>query len=117
MLVNYTYAALTSDLPAVWPFVQGAMFLAVVLLFPGGLVSLWEWMGTSGRFRRMRVNSPRSPDFATTSVLSHSTKAMPTSSILRHAEALAVTAFTMETLPLRCLAKSLRSRFPKEKRL
>jgi len=42
LLVNYTYAALTSDLPAVWPFVQGAMFLAVVLLFPGGLVSLWD---------------------------------------------------------------------------
>jgi urea transport system permease protein len=42
LLVNYTYAALTSDLPAVWPFVQGAMFLAVVLLFPGGLVGLWD---------------------------------------------------------------------------
>jgi urea transport system permease protein len=42
LLVNYTYASLTSDLPAVWPFVQGAMFLAVVLLFPGGLVSLWD---------------------------------------------------------------------------
>ena len=42
LLVNYAYAALTSDLPAVWPFVQGAMFLAVVLLFPGGLVSLWD---------------------------------------------------------------------------
>jgi hypothetical protein len=42
LLVNYTYAALTSDLPAVWPFVQGAMFLAVVLFFPGGLVGLWD---------------------------------------------------------------------------
>jgi hypothetical protein len=42
LLVNYTYAALTSDMPAVWPFVQGAMFLAVVLLFPGGLVGLWD---------------------------------------------------------------------------
>jgi urea transport system permease protein len=42
LLVNYTYAALTSDMPAVWPFVQGAMFLAVVLLFPTGLVGLWD---------------------------------------------------------------------------
>jgi hypothetical protein len=42
LLVNYTYAALTSDMPSVWPFVQGAMFLAVVLLFPGGLVGLWD---------------------------------------------------------------------------
>lgn len=42
LLVNYTYATLTSDLPSVWPFIQGAMFLGVVLLFPDGLVGLWD---------------------------------------------------------------------------
>jgi urea transport system permease protein len=42
LLVNYTYASLTSDMPAAWPFVQGAMFLAVVLLFPDGIVTLWD---------------------------------------------------------------------------
>jgi urea transport system permease protein len=42
LLVNYTYAALTSDMPAVWPFIQGAMFLAVVLFFPDGFVGLWD---------------------------------------------------------------------------
>lgn len=42
LLVNYTYAALTSDMPAVWPFIQGGMFLAVVLLFPDGFVGLWD---------------------------------------------------------------------------
>jgi urea transport system permease protein len=42
LLVNFTYSAMTSDLPAAWPFVQGAMFLAVVLLFPDGLVGLWD---------------------------------------------------------------------------
>src|SRR5687767_2493021 len=50
LLVNYTYAALTSDLPAVWPFVQGAMFLAVVLLFPGGIGrAVGPGKGRSGR--------------------------------------------------------------------
>jgi urea transport system permease protein len=58
LLVNYTYAALTSDMPAVWPFVQGAMFLAVVLLFPGGLVGLWdrfekEFSSGAGRVRSL----------------------------------------------------------------
>ena len=42
LLVNYTYSALTSDLPTAWPFIQGAMFLAVVLLFPDGFVGLWD---------------------------------------------------------------------------
>jgi urea transport system permease protein len=42
LLVNYTYTTLTSDLPKVWPFIQGAMFLGVVLLFPDGLVGLWD---------------------------------------------------------------------------
>lgn len=42
LLVNYSYAALTSDMPAVWPFIQGALFLGVVLLFPDGFVGLWD---------------------------------------------------------------------------
>src|SRR5687767_638328 len=63
LLVNYTYAALTSDLPAVWPFVQGAMFLAVVLLFPGGLVGLWDQVeeevaGGSGWLRAAAAGVP-----------------------------------------------------------
>ncbi|HEV8603955.1 MAG TPA: urea ABC transporter permease subunit UrtC [Tepidisphaeraceae bacterium] len=42
LLVNYTYSMLTSDMPSAWPFIQGAMFLAVVLLFPQGCVVLWD---------------------------------------------------------------------------
>jgi urea ABC transporter permease protein UrtC len=42
LVVNFTYSAMTSDLPNTWPFVQGAMFLAVVLLFPDGFVGLWD---------------------------------------------------------------------------
>ena len=42
LLVNYGYSALTSDMPRAWPFFEGGMFLAVVMLFPSGLVGLWE---------------------------------------------------------------------------
>ncbi len=42
LLVNYMYASLTSDLPGAWPFIQGGMFLAVVLFFPDGIVGVWD---------------------------------------------------------------------------
>lgn len=42
LLVNYAYSIMTSDMPRAWPFFQGGMFVAVVLFFPGGLVSLWD---------------------------------------------------------------------------
>lgn len=42
LLVNYAYSIMTSDMPQAWPFFQGGMFVAVVLFFPGGLVSLWD---------------------------------------------------------------------------
>lgn len=42
LLVNYTYSILTSDAPSAWPFIQGGMFLAVVLFFPHGFVGLWD---------------------------------------------------------------------------
>ena len=41
LLVNFTYSVLTSDMPSAWPFIQGALFLAV-LFFPNGLAGLWE---------------------------------------------------------------------------
>ena len=41
LLVNFTYSALTSDMPRAWPFIQGALFLAV-LFFPNGIAGLWE---------------------------------------------------------------------------
>ena len=42
LLVNYAYSITTSDMPRAWPFLEGGMFLAVVLLFPSGLVALWD---------------------------------------------------------------------------
>jgi urea transport system permease protein len=58
LVVNYTYTAMTSDMPTIWPFIQGGMFLAVVLAFPDGMVGLWDqlekqvklgdWLGATG---------------------------------------------------------------------
>lgn len=42
LVVNYGYSVMTSDMPRAWPFFEGGMFLAVVMLFPSGLVGLWE---------------------------------------------------------------------------
>lgn len=42
LLVNYTYSALTSDMASVWPYIQGGMFIIVVLLFPDGIVGFWD---------------------------------------------------------------------------
>jgi urea transport system permease protein len=44
LVVNFLYSSLTSDLPSLWPFFEGGMFLAIVLLFPDGLVGLWDRM-------------------------------------------------------------------------
>jgi urea transport system permease protein len=41
ILVNVTLSALSSDLPSLWLYVQGGMFVLVVLLFPEGFVGLW----------------------------------------------------------------------------
>ena len=38
--VNLFYNFLTTRAPEVWPFIQGLLFIAVVLLFPGGLMDL-----------------------------------------------------------------------------
>jgi len=40
--VNLGYSWLTSRWPDTWLFVQGSLFIGVVLFFPGGLMSLWD---------------------------------------------------------------------------
>ena len=40
LVANVTYAMLTSDVPRVWPFVQAALFLTV-LVYPDGVSQLW----------------------------------------------------------------------------
>lgn len=42
LLVRYTESILTTALPDHWLYIQGAMFIAVVLLFPEGFVGQWQ---------------------------------------------------------------------------
>ncbi len=47
IIVNYLGSFLTSNLPNAWPFVQGGLFIAVVLFMPDGLVGLYRsWKAT-----------------------------------------------------------------------
>jgi urea transport system permease protein len=48
LLANFTYSILTSDMPRAWPFIQGGLFLAI-LIFPGGAGSLWTALETEVR--------------------------------------------------------------------
>jgi urea transport system permease protein len=40
LLANFTYSALTSDMPKAWPFIQAGLFLGT-LAFPNGICDLW----------------------------------------------------------------------------
>jgi urea transport system permease protein len=42
LLVNIMLSSVSSDLPSVWPFIQGGLFIGVVLLFPDGFVGIWS---------------------------------------------------------------------------
>jgi len=42
LVVSCIYSAITSDMPTTWPFVQGMMYIGVVLLFPEGFVGMWD---------------------------------------------------------------------------
>jgi urea transport system permease protein len=45
LVVNLVYNFLTSRWQDSWQFVQGALFVGVVLLFPNGLMSIWQrWL-------------------------------------------------------------------------
>ena len=45
LIVRYAYSILSSDMPAMWSFFEGGLFISVTLLFPNGLVGLWDEMG------------------------------------------------------------------------
>jgi len=40
LLANFTYSALTADMPRAWPFIQAGLFLGA-LAFPNGVSDLW----------------------------------------------------------------------------
>jgi urea transport system permease protein len=41
IVTNVTLSSLSSDLPSLWLYVQGGMFVLVVLLFPDGFAGIW----------------------------------------------------------------------------
>ena len=47
--VNLVYNFLTTRWPEAWPFVQGLLFVSVVLLFPKGIAGLLDLI----RFKRL----------------------------------------------------------------
>jgi urea transport system permease protein len=44
LVVNVLRGSLSSDLPAIWPFLLGGLAMAVILLFPEGFVGIWAKM-------------------------------------------------------------------------
>jgi urea transport system permease protein len=42
ILVNYARTTFSEDLPQLWLFAMGAMFIAVVVLFPNGLAGVYR---------------------------------------------------------------------------
>lgn len=41
ILINTLQSSLSSDLPDVWPYVLGGLYIGVVLFFPAGFVGIW----------------------------------------------------------------------------
>ena len=72
LLVNYARTTFSEDLPQVWLFAMGALFIAVVVVFPDGFAGLYRryidpWvdrlLGTQRRPQRMVVASEATPGF------------------------------------------------------
>lgn len=56
--VNFARSILTNHFPTLWPFVLGGLFIAVVLLFPDGLVGMGQRVRQSFRgFKKPVVSS------------------------------------------------------------
>lgn len=55
ILVNGAKSYFSESFPDVWLYFMGALFIAVVLLFPGGLAGLWKRLGVRERDEPSRV--------------------------------------------------------------
>jgi len=60
LTINILYNTLTSSYPELWPYILGGLFVAVVLLFPRGLVGLAEdfWESLRGVVSRKGDSAP-----------------------------------------------------------
>jgi urea transport system permease protein len=61
ILLNVLKSSLSSDLPSMWLFVEGGIFVAVVLFFPEGFVGIWtkleEQISMRAPFSRIAVTA------------------------------------------------------------
>ena len=58
--VNFGKTWLTGALPEVWLFALGALFIAVTLFLPRGVVGLWGQL-TAGRTTKASVKKAKAP--------------------------------------------------------
>ena len=63
LLVNFGKTYFSEQYPELWLFLMGAIFIAVVLLFPNGLAGLYESRAADVRklFKRLRASRPQPP--------------------------------------------------------
>jgi urea transport system permease protein len=57
--INWLRSILTGTYPRLWPIILGALFIGVIMLFPKGLVGLWNGLRTIGAGRRVFAGAHR----------------------------------------------------------
>jgi urea transport system permease protein len=57
--INWLRSVLTGTYPRIWPIILGALFVAVIMLFPKGLVGLWARIRSLEAGRRVFVATAR----------------------------------------------------------
>ncbi len=61
LVVNWTKSSFSEQLPTIWQYFQGALFIGVVLLFPDGLVGLWRRLSARRSARPRADTAPPEP--------------------------------------------------------
>jgi urea transport system permease protein len=62
VIVLYVKSILSSAMPNVWPFFEGGLFIAVVLLFPDGLVGAWRTFARREKTAPPAVDPAEAPE-------------------------------------------------------
>jgi urea transport system permease protein len=81
LFVNLLYDLLTSRVPDAWPFVLGGLFIGVVLILPGGLMSLPGQLRAFAARIKGPVATPAPAAATSTATTTSTAKSTPTSSV------------------------------------
>src|SRR5262249_54526056 len=57
--INWLRSVLTGTYPRIWPIILGALFVAVIMLFPRGLMGLWARVQSMTGGKRLLLGAPR----------------------------------------------------------